>query len=77
MSLKDRLQEKALRAKAVTQNAVKALEDGMDAIIAEEAVVAQKREAALSANQEALGVVKGQWDDMKAAVDILSNGAPE
>ena len=76
MGIADRLKEKAQRARAVTANAVKALEDGMDAIIAEEAVVEQKRMAALAANNEALGVVKDEWDGIKSAVDILSNGEP-
>jgi hypothetical protein len=77
VSLKDRLQEKARLASSIVSNEVKALEDGMDAIIAEKDAVAQKRQAAIAATSDVLGVVKDQWDGIKSSVDILSNGAPE
>lgn len=77
VSLKDRLQEKARLASSIVSSEVKALEDGMDAIIAEKDAVAQKREAAVAATGDVLGVVKDQWDSIKSSVDILSNGAPE
>jgi hypothetical protein len=77
VSLKDRLQEKARLASSIVAGEVKALEDGMDAIIAQKEVVAQKREAAVAATSDALGVVKDQWDGIKSSIDILSNGAPE
>jgi hypothetical protein len=62
---------------SIVAGEVKALEDGMDAIIAQKEVVAQKREAAVAATSDALGVVKDQWDGIKSSIDILSNGAPE
>ena len=77
VSLKDRLQEKARLASSIVSSEVKALEDGMDAIIAEKDAVAQKRTAAIAATGDVLGVVKDQWDSIKSSVDILSNGAPE
>lgn len=77
VSLKDRLQEKARLASSIVSSEVKALEDGMDAIIAEKDAVAKKRTEAIAATGDVLGVVKDQWDSIKSSVDILSNGAPE
>jgi hypothetical protein len=77
VSLKDRLREKARLASSIVSSEVKALEDGMDAIIAEREAVAEKRAAAVAATGDVLDVVKDQWDSIKSSVDILSNGAPE
>ena len=77
VSLKDRLQEKARLASSIVSSEVKALEDGMDAIIAEKDAVAKKRTEAIAATGDVLGVVKDQWDSIKSSVDILSNGVPE
>lgn len=72
----DRLKEKALRAKNIAPNAIKAFEADLDGLIAQEGAIETKRAAAIAPHQEAIAGVTAELDDLKAAMDILSNGAP-
>jgi hypothetical protein len=72
----DRLKAKAMQARGVATGAIRDLEADLDAIIAEEAVIAQKRAAAVAPHHEAIAGVKGELDGLKEAIDILSNGGP-
>jgi len=75
--VKSRLKEKALAARSVAPDAIKAFEADLDAIIAQKAVIEQKRAEAIAPHQEAIADMKGEFDDLKSAIDIMSNGAPE
>jgi hypothetical protein len=73
----NRLKEKALQARSVAPDAIRAFEADLDSIIAEKPVIDQKRVDAVSPHKEAIAGVKGELDDLKSAIDILSNGASE
>lgn len=77
MSAIDRLKAKALEARNVAPDALKKFEADLDSIIAQKAEIENKRVAAVSPHQEAIAGVKGELDDLKSAMDILTNGAPE
>lgn len=70
----DRIKEKALQARSVVPEALKAVEADLDAIIAQKAVIAQKRTEAVAPHQEAVSGIMGELDGLKSALDILSNG---
>lgn len=76
MSVMDRIRAKALEARAVAPNAIKEFESDLDSILAEKAIIEQKRKEAVSPHQQAIADVKGELGDLKSAIDILSNGTP-
>jgi hypothetical protein len=73
----DRLKEKALKARSIAPNAIKAFESDLDGLIAQEQEIEAKRVAAVSPHHEAIAGVKGELDGLKSAIDILSNGGPQ
>jgi len=73
MSVIDRIKQKALQAKTVAPDAIKQFEADLDDIIAEKAVIEERRTAAVSPHKEAIAGVKGEIDGLKSAIDILSN----
>lgn len=77
MSVIDRIKAKALEARQIAPNAIKAFEADLDALIAEGPKLLADKEAAVSQHKEAFAGIRGEFDGLKSAIDILSNGAPE
>jgi len=74
MSAIDRIKEKALKARSIAPNAIKALEADLDALMAEEGPLNAARLKAVGAHQEVFQGIRTEIDGVKAAIDILSNG---
>jgi len=75
-SMIERLKAKALAARNIAPDAMKAFEADLDGLSAEKAELDAKRAAALAPHQEAIAAVKGELDGLKSAIDILSNDPP-
>jgi hypothetical protein len=73
----DRIKAKALQARQIVPDAIKAVEGDLDSLISEKAAIDQKRAAAMAPHQEAVAGLKSELDGIKSALDILSNGGPD
>lgn len=76
MSAIDRIKAKALQARAVVPDAIKAVEADLDSIIGQTAVIDKKRAEATAPHKEAVAGLMGELDGLKDALDVLSNGGP-
>lgn len=76
MSPIDRIKAKALQARSVATDAIKAFEADLDSILAEKPILAQKQAAAVAPHKEAFAGLHGEIEGLKSAMDILSNGGP-
>lgn len=76
MSAIDRIKAKALQARDIAPQAIKDFESDLDGILAEKGVLAQKREAAVAPHKEAISGIYSEFDGLKQAMDMLSNGGP-
>jgi hypothetical protein len=72
----DRIKAKALQARSVAPDAIKAFETDLDSILAEKPILAQKQAAAVAPHKEAIAGVFGEIDGLKSAMDLLTNGGP-
>jgi len=72
----DRIKEKAALARSIAPDAIKALENDLDSIIGEKAVLAQQQAEAISPHKDAIAGIKTEIAGIKSAMDILSNGGP-
>jgi hypothetical protein len=72
----DRIKAKALQARQIVPQAISAVESDLDSLIAEKALLDQKRADAMAPHQEAIAGLKTELDGVKSALDILSNGGP-
>jgi len=77
MSAIDRLKEKALQARQIAPDAIKAFEADLDSLIAEGPKLAAERTEAVSVHAEAFKGIRGEIGGLRDAMDILSNGAPD
>jgi len=73
----DRIKEKALKAKSIAPNAIKALEADLDALMAEEGPLNAARVAAVGLHKEAIAGVRTEINGVKIAIDILTNGGED
>lgn len=76
MSAIDRIKAKALRARDIVPQAIKAFETDLDSIIAEGPTLDEKRIAAVAPHKEATQGLLTEIDGLKQAMDMLSNGGP-
>lgn len=74
MSAIDRIKAKALQARDIVPNAIKAFETDLDSIIAEGPVLDERRAEAVAPHKEATAGLLTEIDGLKQAMDILSNG---
>lgn len=77
MSVIDRIKAKALQARSIAPDAIKAFEADLDALIAEGPKLHAAKSAAVSMHREAFTGIHGEIDGLKSAIDLLSNGAPD
>lgn len=76
MSAIDRIKAKALQARGIAPQAIKDFESDLDGILAQKDTLAQKREAAVAPHKEAIAGIYSEFDGLKQAMDLLSNGGP-
>ena len=76
MSVIDRIKAKALQASTIAPNALKAFEADLDSLIAEGPKLEAEGKAAVAVHKEVVTGIRGEFDGMRAAIDILSNGGP-
>lgn len=76
MSITERLKAKALLARSIAPDEIKAFEADLDALIAEGPKLKADRAAAVGQHQAAFASIHGEVDGLKQAIDILSNGGP-
>ena len=77
MSAIDRIKAKALQARDIAPKAIRDFEAELDGIIAEKDKIESRRAAAVAPHHETIKGIYGEFDGLKAAMDILSNGAPD
>jgi hypothetical protein len=76
MSAIDRIKAKALEAKGIATNAIKAFETDLDSLLAEKATLDTKRAEAVAPHKELISGIYSEIDGLKQAMDLLSNGGP-
>ena len=76
MSAIDRIKAKALQARDIAPQAIREFEADLDGIIAEKANLAQRRADAVGPHKETITGIYGEFDGLKQAMDLLSNGGP-
>lgn len=77
MSVIDRIKAKALMARDIAPKAIAAFEADLDSLIAEGPKLETDRSAAVSMHKEAFAGIRGEFDGLKSAINILSNGSPD
>lgn len=76
MSAIDRIKAKALQARNIAPDAIRAFEADLDGIIAEKSKIAQRHAEAVAPHKETISGIYGEFDGLKQAMDLLSNGGP-
>lgn len=72
----DRIKSKALQAKGVVPRVLTSVETGLDEIIAAEQELEAKKNEALAPHLSAIAETKTELEDIRTALDIMSNGGP-
>jgi hypothetical protein len=74
MSIIDRIKAKALQARSIAPDAIRAFEADLDALIAEGPKLKAAKDEAVNEHKQAFAGVYSEVDGLKSAIDILSNG---
>lgn len=72
----ERLKQKAAHARNVASTEIKEFEADLDGLIAEGPKLKSERQAAVAPHREAVDGLRGEYDGMREAMNILSNGGP-
>lgn len=72
----DRLKAKALQARTIVPTMIKAFETDLDGLIAQGPQLDAARQAAVAEHTAGMAGLQEQFDGLKGAIDILSNGSP-
>jgi hypothetical protein len=76
MSAIDRIKAKALQARDIAPAAIRAFEADLDGILAEREELERRRAASVAPHKEGIAGIYGEFDGLKQAMDIMTNGAP-
>jgi hypothetical protein len=72
----DRIKAKALQASSIAPTMLKNFEADLDSLIAEGPKLDAERKAAVAGHMDVVTGIRGEFADMRSAIDILSNGGP-